>query len=250
LNSAYLGFNNQYDLITVNDYVAQSMASRVKVYAGSYTTELNIKATSETGQNIMQAKSVVLTASANPRTRTNPDSKLSFLSNEYAFTFFQEYTQITFRVGAALSLTKGLYYIDWTKVETEQTSTYAKSTHYHHPVKTLVEVVEAVANKYSFTAETLGVNAIVGTSTPDIGVSITTGNSPYSDVTITMALSAGSDTNITFDPSSLSYGPNDVTKYFRIAVAAAYDLSSSAQSQTVTFTSSGTDASIYSMPAN
>jgi len=222
LNAAYLGFNNQYDLIEVNGYNAQSMAGRVKVYAGTYTTDINITATSETGQAFMQAKKIVLAATANSRTRTNPDSKLSFLSNDYNFTFFQEYTQITFRVGAAFSLTKGLYYIDWTKDETTQDSTYAKTTHYHHPVKTLVEVVEAVTNKYAFVAQSLGVNAIKGTETPAIAVSTT--NSPFSDVSITFGLAAGANTNVTFDPTSLTFGPNDLAKYFTINVSNDYDL--------------------------
>jgi hypothetical protein len=193
----------------------------------------------------MQAKKIVLEATANSRSRTNPESKLAWTSEAFNYTFFQEYTVITFRVGADKTLSKGLYYINWTKTETGQASSTSPTTHYHHPVRTLVEVVAAVTNKWAFTCETLGSSAIKGTSTPDIGLSTT--NSPFSDVQITFALSAGTNSSITFDPTSLTFGPNDLKKYFRIAVAADYDISTASQ-QIVTFTDSGTDADVYSMP--
>jgi len=195
----------------------------------------------------MQAKKIVLTGTANPRSRTNPESKLAWQSKVYAYTFFQEYTEITFKVGADITLSKGLYYIDWAKEETGQTSTTNATTHYHHPARTLVEVVAKVSNKYAFTCETLGSNAVKGTSTPDIGISTT--NSPFSDVQIAFGLSAGENANITFDPASVTFGPNDLTKYFRIAVGASYDISTASQ-QIVTFTKSGTDSDVYTMPSS
>merc|ERR1712038_1574669 len=56
---------------------------------------------------------------------------------------------------------------------------------------------------YAFTCETLGSNAVKGTSTPDIGISTT--NSPFSDVQIAFGLSAGENANITFDPASMTF---------------------------------------------
>lgn len=156
------------------------MANRVKVYAGSYTTDLIIKVSSDTNQSQMQAKKIVLTGTANPRSRTNPESKLAWQSNVYHYTLFQEVLQVTFRVGADITLSKGLYWIDWAKEETGQTSTTNATTHYHHPVRTLVEVVAAVANKYTFTCETLGSAAVKGTTSPAVAISTT--NSPFSDV--------------------------------------------------------------------
>ena len=193
LNAAYLGFNNQYNSMTVNDYNPQNNSNRIKVYAGSYTGDIVIKAESDTGQSQMQAKKIDLSARANIRSRTNPVDQLNWTSAEYSFTFFQEYTQITFKVGADISLSKGLYYIDWSKIETGQTSENTSSVHYHHPVRTLVEVVGKVNNKYAFTCETLVADAIKGTSTPYIGISTT--NSPFSDVSITFGLQGESDEN-------------------------------------------------------
>lgn len=247
LNAAYLGFNNQYDLMTVNNYNAQSMANRIKVYAGSYTTDIIIRATSDSSQSQMQAKKIVLTGTANPRSRTNPEAKLAWQSKDFSYTFFQEYTQITFKVGADITLSKGLYWIDWAKVETGQTSTTNATTHYHHPVRTLVEVVGKVANKYSFTTQSLGSNVIKGTSSPALAISTT--NSPFADVQISFGLSAGDNANITFEPASVTFGPNDLTKYYSIKVSSDYDISSAAQ-QIVTFTRSGTDAEVYAMPSS
>ena len=247
LNSAYLGFNNAYDAMTVNEYNPQNNSNRIKVYAGSYTQDIVIKAESDTNQSQMQAQKIVLTASANVRSRTAPSTRIAFTSAEYAFTFFQEYTQINFKVGADINITKGLYYIDWSKVETGQVSSTNSSTHYHHPVRTLVEVVAKVDNKFAFTCETLGTDAIKGTSTPNIGISTT--NSPFSDVTILFGLQAGNNANITFSPNTVVFGPNDLTKYYTINVTADYDISTASQ-QVVTFTRSGTDAEVFSMPEN
>jgi len=171
----------------------------------------------------MQAKKIVLEGTANPRSRTNPESKLAWTSEVWAYTFYQEYTQIAFRVGADKTLSKGLYWINWSKTETGQSSSTSPTTHYHHPTRTLVEVVAAVTNKWAFTCETLGSSAIKGTSTPDIGLATT--NSPFSDVQITFALSAGTNAAITFDPTSLTFGPNDLKKYFKIAISSEYDIS-------------------------
>ena len=134
----------------------------------------------------MQAKKVVLTGTANPRSRTNPLSNLALTSVEYDFTFFQGYTQITFRIGASSSLSKGLYYIDWATTETGQNSTASTSVLYHHPVRTLVEVVTSGNNSHAFTCSTLGSAAIKGTSTPYLALSTT--SSPFSDVSISFSL--------------------------------------------------------------
>jgi hypothetical protein len=195
----------------------------------------------------MQAKKIVLTGTANPRSRVNPEAKIAWKSADFSYTFYQEYTQITFKVGADITLSKGLYWIDWAKEETGQTSTTNETTHYHHPVRTLVEVVAKVSNKYSFTCETLGSNAIKGTSTPALAVSTT--NSPFADVQISFGLSAGDNANISFTPASLTFGPNDLSKHFVINVTSDYDISSAAQ-QIVTFTRSGTDADVYAMPSS
>lgn len=46
LNAAYLGFSYQYDQMTVNSYDPSDMSDRIKVYAGSYTTDISIEADS------------------------------------------------------------------------------------------------------------------------------------------------------------------------------------------------------------
>lgn len=45
----------------------------------------------------------------------------------------------------------------------------------------------------------------------------------------------------------MTFGPNDLTKFFAIVIAADYDISTASQ-QIVTFTASGTDATVYVMP--
>lgn len=77
----------------------------------------------------------------------------------------------------------------------------------------MVEVVAKVTNKYQFSVEGFtGSNTYKGTNSPDIAVSIS--NSPFSDVTVGLALLGGTNENVTFEPASLTFGPEDSTKYF------------------------------------
>jgi len=110
------------------------MTSRLKVYAGSQSDVYNINTASTTEP--IAALSVTLNASTNPR--TSDSGKLSYSSDFYKFIFEQEKLNISFRVGAAVDLAKGLYYIDWTIDVNEQSGA---SNTYNPPQKTLVEVI-------------------------------------------------------------------------------------------------------------
>lgn len=152
-------------------------------------------------------------ASSNPRTRKNPDSKIQFKSTVNNYIFYSEVTEIYFRVGADLNLSKGKYYIDWSITEVGHGTNNTSDTHYHQPAKTLVEVVAAVTGKYSFTVEGFtGGNTYKGTNSPDIAISTT--NAPFSDVTVNLALLGGTNENVVFEPASLSFGSDNTTKYF------------------------------------
>lgn len=77
----------------------------------------------------------------------------------------------------------------------------------------MVEVVAAITDKYQFSLESFsGGNVYKGTSSPDIGVSIS--NSPFTDVTVNLALDGGTNDKVTFSPSSLAFGSEDSVKYF------------------------------------
>lgn len=205
LNAAYVGFDYQYSQISVNS------GNRVTVWAGSYTTDISIAASTNSG--MLASEKVILTPSSNTRTRKNPDSKIQFKSSINNYIFYSEVNSITFRVGADLNLTKGLYYIDWAITETGHGTNNTSDTHYHHPAKTMVEVVAAVTGKYNFIVEGFsGGNTYKGTNSPDIAVYTT--NAPFSDVTVNLALLGGTNENIVFEPASLSFGPDDTWKYF------------------------------------
>jgi len=190
----------------------------IVVYAGSYTTNVAISADTQ-----MSSKSVTLTASNNTRTRKNPENNIQFKSDVENFVFYSENTSIHFRVGADINLAKGIYYINWS-ISEEGHSANNDVQQYHQPMKTKVEVVAKKANKWSFQVEGFtGGNTYKGTSSPDIGVSVS--NSPFSDVTVGLSLLGGENTEVTFEPSSLVFGPEDTVKYFRITIGSDYDLS-------------------------
>lgn len=167
----------------------------------------------------MASKSVTFTPAVNQRTRENPEGKMGFKSDTHDFVFFSETNEIHFRVGADVTLNKGCYYIDWTIAEVPWKSDQPK---YHAPARTMVEVVAAVTDKYSFAVTSFAGGIIYkGTSSPFLKVSVS--NSPYSDVKVVPAMATAND-KVTFSPTELSFGPDDTEKFFLIQVAADYDL--------------------------
>jgi len=205
LNAAYVGFDYGYDQIEVNS------GTRVTVWAGSYSSDISIKASTNGG--MLASEKVTLSPTTNSRSRKNPESKIAFKSAIHNYIFYGEVNEIMFRVGADINLTKGLYYIDWSITEVGHGGNNVPSTHYHAPAKTMVEVVAAVTNKYSFSVEGFsGGNTYKGTNSPDIGVSVS--NAPFTDVTVNLALLGGTNEHVSFEPSTLTFGPDDLIKYF------------------------------------
>lgn len=217
------------------------MSSRIIVHAGSFTANKTITTMGINTQ--MASPKLILTPSTNSRSKTNPDSKIAITSEIHKFTFYQKTTEISFKVGADISLVKGLYYIDWTIEETAQ-ATSVTSKQYYKPTKTLVEVVAAkTSNQFPFIVNSFsGQDAFKGTRTPNIEIKID--NSPFSDVTVTPSLDGGNNSNVIFHPSALTFRSIDTTKYFQIEVTKDYDTSVGTQ-QIVKFVLSGTDAIIY-----
>lgn len=213
LNAAYVGYDYARDQLLVNN------GNRITVYAGSYSSDVAI--VGSTNDGAMQSKSVKLTPSNNPRARNNPGENIKFQSLVHDFLFISGYNAIHFRVGAALNLAKGIYYIDWSITEEEWDANQGKQ--YHQPKKTMVEVIAKTNNKYAITVEGFGNgNVYKGTTSPSIGLSIT--NSPFDDMTVALSLLGGTNENITFKPASLTFGSEDRTKYFAIEISSDYDL--------------------------
>lgn len=98
----------------------------------------------------MSSASVTLSPSANKRSRNHKDNSIAFQSPEHNFVFFSEVNSINFRVGADISLSKGIYYIDWSITEVSHGTSNTADAKYHHPRKTKVEVIANTTGKYSF----------------------------------------------------------------------------------------------------
>jgi len=146
---------------------------------------------------MLASQSVTLTATASTRSRKNPDSKLAFQSLTHDFVIKSEVSSINFRVGADISLSKGIYYIEWSISETGHSSSNSDENHYHEPAKTKVEVIStSTSYTKNFVTEGFGGQTFKGTTSPDIGISVS--NSPFSDVTVTLSLVSGTNENITF----------------------------------------------------
>ena len=137
LNAAYVGFDYARDQLIVNN------GNRITVYAGSYSSDVAISGSTNDG--MMQSKSFKLTPSKKPRARNNPAENIKFQTPEHDFLFLSGYSAIQFRVGAALNLAKGIYYINWAIFEEEWDANQGKQ--YHKPAKTIVEVIAKTNNK-------------------------------------------------------------------------------------------------------
>jgi hypothetical protein len=87
----------------------------------------------------------------------------------------------------------------------------------------------------------------VGTSSPSMGVRVS--NSPHSDVKLKLSLANADQTGITFTPDTLTFGAGDTELFYRVNIAADYD-TSSANSATIEFEATGTDAEVFTKPAN
>lgn len=164
----------------------------------------------------MASAKVTLTPTSNSRSREAPGAKLEFQSAFNNFAFFSEVNEINFRVGADLSLNKGLYYINWSITESGHDTNNTSASHYHAPAKTTVEVVAATNGKYDFVVEGFtGGNVYKGTTSPDIAVTVS--NAPFSDVSVNLALLAtGGNENVVFSPASLLFNAGTTTNYFNI----------------------------------
>jgi hypothetical protein len=235
VNGAYLGFTKRSRFLKVNNYGAMLMTNRVVVNPGTQTSDLLL--TFEDNE-FLAAKKLVVTPSTN--SHTSDSGKLSFTSAMDNFTMVYEEDSIYFRIGAAIDLSQGLYWIDYAIDETKQDG--QTDTQYDYPVKTLVEVTDGTT-KVSFTVEDLPTVGVGNSTRP---LCISTINAPHKEVTIDVALSNSDVTGVTFTPNSITFTPNVNRRCFRVAVSSDYSIETNSSQQTVTFTLSGTDAAAYS----
>lgn len=193
----------------------------------------------------------MLTPTSNPRSDRSPDGKLGYSSPIHDFTLFSGVNEIHFRVGADITLAKGIYYINWSVEETRYDNSADSSVAtYHEPTKTMVEVVAKKNNKYQFTTNSpAGLNVPKGTYTTDITVSVS--NAPYADVTLDLALStATADANVVISPNQLVFEKDVTEKSFRIQVTSDYVVTGNTNTKVLEFTATGTDADVFTAPSN
>lgn len=189
----------------------------------------------------MQSSVVELTPTASARTSPAPGALLGF-QNNCSWKFKNDESMIHFRVGADISLSKGIYYVDWAVAETETANYYAKTK------RTKVEVIAQTANKWQFSVDDYSGKAIYkGHSSPSLKLSVT--NAPFTKATVTLKL-ATADANITFSPTSLEFDANHTERFFKINVASEYVAATPAVALQVVFEVGGADAAVFAAPGN
>ena len=183
----------------------------------------------------MAAKKITFLPATN--TSTEDNGKILFTSPVNSFIMFHRQKQISFNLGAAINLDKGVYYIDWEIDETRQNSQSANQ--YDPPPKTLVEVY--TESKARLEVDLVPEVLVGSKSRP---VRIWTLNPPHTSVTLTLSLTVPSD-NITLTPSNLTFRTDDTEKFFQISVSEDYDITTETNSKTIQLLLSGTDAGAY-----
>jgi len=236
MHASYANFYQQYRPLVVNSYEPQSKANRILVFAGTQTTDLFLTTASRSLP--MAAKNIAFTPVTNPRT---PDGgKLKYTSVISNWILFQSFYSMQFRVAAAVDMPKGLYYIDWTIKEEQQTG--VPDIQYDIPPSTLVEVAAKVAGKYNFAISSIPDVALGYSSVP---VKVTITNSPHTDVTVDITVS-GSPANISVTPKALTFAPDTNVLYFQVSVDKSYDVTLGSV-VTLLYTLSGTDAFAFAV---
>jgi len=236
MHASYANFYQQYRPLVVNSYEPQSKANRILVFAGTQTTDLFLTTASRSLP--MAAKNIAFTPVTNPRT---PDGgKLKYTSVISNWILFQSFYSMQFRVAAAVDMPKGLYYIDWTIKEEQQTG--VPDIQYDIPPSTLVEVAAKVAGKYNFAISSIPDVALGYSSVP---VKVTITNSPHTDVTVDITVS-GSPANISVTPKALTFAPDTNVLYFQVSVDKSYDVTLGSV-VTLLYTVSGTDAFAFAV---
>lgn len=114
----------------------------------------------------------------------------------------------------------------------------------------MVEVVAKKNGKYTFTTNApAGLNVPKGTYSADITISVS--NSPYTDVTLDLALStATADANVAISPNQIVFRANETSKAFRIQVTSDYTVTGNTNTKVLEFTASGTDSDVFNAPSN
>jgi hypothetical protein len=213
VNGSYLGFTKRSRSLKVNNYDPMLMTNRVVVNPGTQTA--NLMLTFEDNE-FLAAKKIVVTPSTN--SHTSDSGKLSFTSVADNFTMVYQEDTIYFRIGAAIDLVQGLYWIDYAIDETKQDG--QTDTQYDYPVKTLVEVTDGTT-KVSFTVEDL---PTVGVGNKTRPLCISTINAPHKEVTIDVALTNSDVTGVTFTPASITFTPDVNRRCFTVAISSDYSI--------------------------
>ena len=236
-NAAYLGFLQPLRSFSVNHFNPQSRANRIIVYPGTQSIDIPIRTANSSWP--LEAKSVAFAASVNGNTPDN--GGFHFSSFKHSWLMLQDEWEINFRVAAAATMNKGLYYITWALTETKQPQ--VTEGFYSPPPNTLVEVPAYKAHIYAFSVDTVNAISVGTTSLP---VRVRVNNAPHADVAVTLEVLSPYNDTVSVSPTTLEYVPDLNSLYFTITVTADHDFEHLPQAR-ISLKLSGTNADQYSI---
>ncbi|CAG9330116.1 unnamed protein product [Blepharisma stoltei] len=242
LNSGYLGYSlSTASSIDVNSYKGSTKANHIQLLPGQQSGDISISVVSGSNNFGLKSQKLVLTAKTNSN---YPDtaSNIKFTSFYHSYTAFQLDSEIAFRVSAATGTALGIYYIDWTVVETRQDG--VANNIYSAPLSVMVEVCSTpTTGTIVPTVDTLPTLYVGYTSIP---IFVTLPSAPATQLIVTPSFGTTA-TGITINPATLTFTPDTETLYFELVVASTY---ATTQTPKLSFTVTGTDAAIYAAPAS
>lgn len=235
LHSGYLGLSQSTNPVDIGGYDAKSGEGRLKLTPGVQSGDITINVGSW-----MRSKSLILTPTTNPNYPDGGNLKYTSAFNDWRVLQGEE--QLTFRIAATSSISKGLYYVNWATREVLQPG--ISTDVYSAPVSILVEVCEESTTKVLITIASIPTLYKGYTSIP---IKVSLAQAPASDLIIGLAFS-GISTGISVTPTSLSFGPDVQDLYFEIVVQSTY--ATTQASPVLSFTPSGTDKDSFSTPTS
>lgn len=228
LHSGYLGLQTEYESPQVGSYDPANSSGAIELTKGTQSEDLKIRL-----ESWLRSSSITLKPSIN----TNyPDEDKLTLSSSSNWMIKQGEDHLVYRISAAADIASGIYYIDWDLTETKFTG--ISTNHYTAPVSTLVEVCDADI----LTVSIADIPSLYK-GYDSIPIKVSVAKAPDTQLIVTPTLSV--TTNISVNPTKLTFGPDITELYFEISVNSTYE---SAVAPTLTLVLSGTDSAFYRAP--
>ena len=230
-NPGYTGFFELKKLVNINGFSPIGNQNNLNLKPGIQLIDLEISVDVP-----FSAISLILT----PKNSDINKATLYF-SSSYNFTMTKDITTISFTVSTPSNSENSINYIEWTIEET----TYNGTSLYSVDAKTMVEVYDTSDIELTLSVDGSSI-CYLPKEVWGPYIVVTTPYPPYSDLTLSISLLDSSLEGVNFEPSSITFLPNETKKYIRMYLNDTFSSTNTSGPFEYTFTQTGADNTAYS----